>query len=135
MLETIVKSVIGITGGVLSFLLGEWTPLLTALCVFVVIDFLSGLLAGSKNEGLNSSKGFKGIPRKVLIFLMVAIGHTVDRLLGMDGHLFRDIVVYFYLANELISIIENTGRAGLPVPPVMTKIIAILKEKGDKTNK
>ena len=78
---------------------------------------------------LESNVGMFGIARKVFIFAMVSVAHLVDGVLG-DGHLFRDAVAFFYIANELLSIIENGGKLGAPIPPVIRQAIEVLKGKG-----
>jgi toxin secretion/phage lysis holin len=78
---------------------------------------------------LESNVGMFGIARKVFIFAMVSVAHLVDGVLG-DGHLFRDAVAFFYIANELLSIIENGGKLGAPIPPVIRQAIDVLKGKG-----
>lgn len=133
-METIIKMIIGFTGASVSYLWGEWTALLGALLLFVVVDYVSGIAAGVVEGSLSSKVGYKGIAKKVLIFAMVAIGHTVDQILG-GGHLFRDAIIFFYLANELISILENAGRVGVPIPPIIQRAVQLLREKGgDKGN-
>lgn len=128
-METLVKSAVAVGGAVTTHLLGEWSPLLTVLCTFVVIDYVSGVIASSIEGKLSSRVGLIGIARKVFIFAMVAIAHQVDTALG-DQHLLRDATIFFYLANELLSIIENAGRVGIPVPAPIQKAVEVLKKKG-----
>lgn len=128
-METMLKAIIGFIGASVSYLWGEWTALLGALLFFVILDYFSGLAAGFAEGTLSSKIGYQGIAKKVFIFAMVAIGHTVDQILG-EGHLFRDAVIFFYLANELISILENAGRMGVPIPPIIQKAIQLLRDKG-----
>lgn len=130
-MNNLFKAFIGIGGGAISFLFGGWDSLLWVLVAFAAIDWLTGVSA-SWNEGKLSSKvGFKGLNRKVLIFAMVAVAHLVD--VATEGILpfnLRDGVIFFYMANEVISIIENVGRAGLPVPEKLSEAIEVLKGKG-----
>jgi toxin secretion/phage lysis holin len=109
-----------------NHLWGEWSPLLQVLVLFVLVDYSTGLMASGMEGKLNSKVGFRGIPKKVMIFAMVAIGHAIDRAIG-DGHIFRDATIFFYLSNELLSIIENSGRIGLPVPDVLKRAVEVLK--------
>ncbi|MEK5175073.1 phage holin family protein [Heyndrickxia sp. FSL W8-0496] len=123
------KSIITVLGAVVGYLWG-WSPLLPILLVFVVLDYVSGMLASAVEGKLSSQVGFKSIPKKIMIFFLVAIGHLIDGLLG-DNHMFRDAVIFFFLSNELLSIIENSGRMGLPIPSILTKAVDILKGKED----
>jgi toxin secretion/phage lysis holin len=116
---------IGVTA---NHLWGEWSPLLQVLVLFVLVDYSTGLMASAVEGKLNSKVGFRGIPKKVMIFAMVAVGHAIDRALG-DGHIFRDATIFFYLSNELLSIVENSGRLGLPVPDVIKRAVEVLKGK------
>ena len=100
------------------------------LLAFVVIDYITGVLASALEGKLSSNVGRKGIAKKVFIFVIVAIAHVVDVCLG-DGNLFRDAAIFFYLANEMLSIIENAGRAGVPVPDILQKAIELFKSKSD----
>ncbi|KAF4324796.1 hypothetical protein G195_001011 [Phytophthora kernoviae 00238/432] len=103
--------------------------MLGVLLVFVILDYLTGIAAAGMTGKLESNVGMFGIARKVFIFAMVSVAHLVDGVLG-DGHLFRDAVAFFYIANELLSIIENGGRLGAPIPPVIRQAIEVLKGKG-----
>ncbi|MNB79515.1 Holin family protein [compost metagenome] len=128
-MENFIKIVIAVGGSAASFLYGGWSSLLNILLVFVIIDYVTGVIAASIEGKLSSKVGRIGIARKVAIFAIVAVAHLVDTALG-DAHLFRDAAIFFYIANELISLLENAGRMGAPVPPVLQKAIAVLKGKG-----
>ncbi|MGG3839636.1 phage holin family protein [Paenibacillus thiaminolyticus] len=128
------KSGAAAAGGAASILLGEWSGLLTALMIAVAIDYVTGVMASGAEGRLRSSIGLIGIARKVFIFFVVAVAYQVDSVLG-DQHLLRDATIFFYLANELLSIIENGGRLGVPLPQVLLKAVEVLKTKGgEKTN-
>ncbi|WP_369683963.1 holin family protein [Evansella sp. LMS18] len=137
MVETAVKTIIGIGGAALSFLFGGWTGLLAILVAFVVLDYITGLLAAyieGKKTGttkLSSKAGFTGIARKLLIFALVAAGHLIDKILG-NSHLIRETVIFFYIANEALSIIENAGRAGVPVPDLLKRAVHVFKKEKKK---
>jgi toxin secretion/phage lysis holin len=133
-LDNVFKSLMVAAGGLVGYVWGGWFALLEALVWFVVIDYVSGWIAAGIQGTLSSSIGFKGIGKKVLIFVMVAVGHKADEISGA-GHMVRDAVICFYLWNELLSIIENFGRAGVPVPDVIQRAVAVLKgkEKESKT--
>lgn len=106
--------------------------MLNILLAFVVIDYLTGIGAAYKEGTLNSTTGYWGIAKKVSIFAIVAVAHLIDTALG-DSHLFRDAAVFFYLANELLSLIENAGRIGAPIPPMLTKAVEVLKGKSGES--
>ncbi len=118
-------------GSVLSFLFGGWNGLLNALLFFVIIDYLSGILASWIEGALNSMVGYKGVAKKIGIFAIVAVAHVIDSTLG-DSHFIRDAAIFFYLANELLSITENAGRIGVPIPPAVKNAVQVLRGKGDQ---
>lgn len=124
-----------IAGG-LAYLFGGWSPLLTILVALVVIDYAIGMTAGALDGGLQSNKGWIGIARKVFIFAMVAVAHLIDLLLIESGietaEVVMTMVIVFYCINEILSITENAGRIGLPVPEQVRNAIEILKGKSDK---
>lgn len=117
--------------GLLTLLYGEWSALLTILVALVVIDFVTGMTAASLDGGLKSKIGMIGIARKVFIFAMVAVAHLIDLLLVESGfestELVMTMVIVFYAINEILSITENAGRIGLPVPDQIKNAIEILK--------
>jgi len=127
----IYKTGAAVIGAVIGYLFGGWSELLGILLAFVVLDYMTGILAASKEGTLRSAVGFKRIPKKVMIFLLVAVGHLIDRAVGTNG-LFRDATIFFYLANELLSIIENAGRMGLPIPEQIKQAVEILQGKSEK---
>jgi toxin secretion/phage lysis holin len=118
------------TGAVVGYLFGGWSVLLQILLAFVILDYMSGLLASGVEGKLSSKVGFKGIAKKLMIFCLVAVGHLVDKAIG-QGHMFSDAIVFFYLGNELLSILENAGRTGLPVPEQIKNAVDVLKGKGE----
>lgn len=120
----------GITGVLIAFTFGEWNQLLNVFLVIIVIDYLTGVLASIKEgHGLDSKVGFWGLSRKALMFLVILLGHQIDLLLGTGIEMVKNGVIYFYMTNELISITENYGRLGLPLPDKITRVISILKNK------
>jgi len=126
--EQTVKFVVAVSGAAASFLFGGWTQLLSILLVFVALDYVFGVAAAAKEGKLSSAVGAWGIPKKVAIFAIVAVAHLVDTALG-DAHLFRDMAIFFYLANELLSLIENAGRLGAPIPPGLKQAVEVLRGK------
>lgn len=131
-MDHIFKTVVSIGGVLASYLFGGWGALLGILLAFVIIDYITGFIAAGAEGKLSSEVGFKGIAKKILIFVLVAVAHLLDEALGGNNNIFRDAVIFFYLANELLSIIENAGRAGLPIPEVLKNAVEILKGKGDE---
>jgi toxin secretion/phage lysis holin len=129
--ETLFKIVVALSGASITYLWGEWSALLGVLVFIVAMDYITGVMASYHEGKLSSKIGLKGISKKVFIFAMVAIAYAIDKVMG-DGTLIRDAAIFFYLANELLSIVENAGRVGLPVPPAIKKSIEVLKNKGGK---
>lgn len=132
-MENLFKSAVAIGGAAASYFFGGWSALLNILLTFVVADYLTGVTAAAKEGRLNSEVGAWGIVRKVGIFAVVALAHLVDTALG-DAHLFRDAAIFFFLANELLSVIENAGRIGVPIPPVLQRAVEVLRGKGGDAN-
>ncbi|MBU9723497.1 MULTISPECIES: phage holin family protein [Bacillaceae] len=128
MAEPIIKPIVAIAGSTLSFLFGGWSSLLEALVAFVILDYITGLIAAYINQDLSSEQGLKGIFKKIFIFAMVAVGNVLDMTLGSEPFI-REAVIIFYIINETISIIENAHRANIPIPEKLKKGISILKEK------
>ena len=130
--KDIFKYIIAVGGSFATYLFGGWSALIQILVAFVVIDYVTGVLAAGVNGKLNSNIGLKGIAKKVFIFVIVACGHLVDNAMGTQD-IVRDAAIYFYIANELISILENAGEIGLPVPDILKNSIDRLKGKGEDT--
>lgn len=126
---------VGVIGGFLASLFGGWDAALTTLILFMVIDFISGLVVAgvfhnstkSETGTLQSFAGWKGLCRKCMTLLFVLIAYRLDLAIGVNY--IRDTVIIGFIANELISIIENAGLMGLPLPEVITQAIDILKKK------
>ena len=118
-------------GGCLGWVLGGWDGFLYALVTFVLTDYLTGLMAAAVEKKLSSEIGFKGIFRKVLIFMLVGIGHILDARVIGDGSVLRTAVIFFYISNEGISIIENAGRIGLPIPAKLKDILVQLHSRSE----
>lgn len=123
------KSIVAILGGVASYFFGGWSMALQTLVLFMAIDYLTGILAAGREGKLSSQVGAKGITRKVMIFIFVALGHSVDQYLGGGNSIFRDGTIAFFIANEFISITENAGRLGMPIPTQITKALDLLNSK------
>lgn len=122
--------------GVAGFLWGELDGLLIALLAFMAFDYLTGVVAAFKYRELSSNTGFIGLARKGLILVVVAIGHILDtQVLGGGSSFFRSALIGFYLANEGLSILENAGRLGVPLPVFLREALRQLKEKNDNPHK
>ena len=124
-------------GGVMGWLFGGFDGFLYALITFVVIDYLTGVLAAIYTKQLSSEVGFKGIAKKVVIFLLVGIGNVIDIEILKTGAILRTAIIFFYLSNEGISIIENAARLDLPIPEKLINVLRQIKEvdEDDKTSK
>lgn len=126
-----IKAGLATVGGYIAWFLGGFDGLLIALCVFAVVDYLTGVIAAVIEKNLCSRVGFKGIAKKFLMFLMVGIAAILDMyVLGGESPV-REVVIVFYIANEGISVIENSARLGLPVPKKLIGVLEQLKSEGD----
>ena len=115
-------------GGAVGAVMGGFDGFLYALIVFVVVDYLTGIMAAILNKRLSSEVGFHGIFKKVVIFALVAVGHIVDTHVIQNGSVIRTAVIFFYLSNEGISILENASRIGLPVPQKLKDVLEQLRD-------
>lgn len=116
-------------GGWLGYFLGGCDGLLYALIVFVIVDYITGVMCAINDKTLSSSVGFRGICRKVLIFLLVGIANILDIQVIGTGSVLRTAVIFFYISNEGISLLENAGHLGLPIPE---KIKVVLEQLHDR---
>lgn len=136
-IKNIMCAVLGVIGSSISTLFGGWDAALTTLIIFMAIDYISGIVVAgvfhksSKSDtgGLNSHIGWQGICRKGITLAIVLIACRLDLLIGTSY--IKDAVIIAFCANELISIVENAGLMGLPIPDVIIKAIDVLKEKSD----
>ena len=110
-------------GGFVGWFLGGFDGFLYALLVFVIIDYLTGVMVAVLEKKVSSSVGFRGIFKKILIFCLVAIGHIIDTQVIQNGSVLRTAVIFFYLSNEGISILENVALIGLPVPEQLLHLL------------
>ena len=127
-----IQLVFAAVGGWLGYFLGGCDGLLYALIAFVVIDYITGVMCAIADKSLSSEVGFKGICRKVLIFLLVGIGHIVDAQVIGSGGVLRTAVIFFYLSNEGVSLIENAAHLGLPVPDKLKAVLEQLHDRAEK---
>lgn len=137
-MKNVICAIFGIIGGFIANAFGGWSAALTTLLIFMGVDYLSGLiLAGvfhaspkSEDGTLESYAGWKGLVRKGMTLLIVLIGARMDMLLGVSY--IRDAMVIAFCVNELLSIIENMGLMGVPMPEILTNAIEMLKSKSEK---
>ncbi|MGU7876789.1 phage holin family protein [Streptococcus suis] len=128
-LLTLKKMLFSMIGGLIGSLFGELDGILYALLVFIIIDYLTGIFAAVVEKQLSSSIGFRGIFKKIAILFLVSTGHLIDTAIIKQGGTIRTMVIFFYLSNEGLSILENTVRIGLPIPE---KLQAILKQINER---
>lgn len=116
-------------GGLIGHVFGQVDGVLFALVVFVSIDYLTGLMAAIVEKKLSSRIGFRGIFKKIVLFFLVAVGHIIDTRLIQTGTSIRTAIIFFYLSNEGLSILENAVRIGLPIPRQLKLILKQFKEE------
>ncbi len=119
-------------GGWLGYFLGGCDGLLYALLAFVVVDYITGVMCAISDHTLSSEVGFKGICRKVLIFLLVGIANVLDVQVIGTGSVLRTAVIFFYISNEGVSLLENAGHLGLPIPEKMKDVLQQLHDRSEK---
>lgn len=122
-------------GGWLGWFLGGCDGLLFALVAFVAVDYITGVMCAVGDKTLSSEVGFKGICRKVLIFLLVGIANTLDVQVIGTGSILRTAVIFFYISNEGVSLLENAGHLGLPIPEKMKAVLEQLHDRAENTDK
>ena len=122
-------------GGFIGWLLGGFDGFLYALISFAVIDYITGVMCAIADKKLSSAVGFKGICRKVLIFVLVGIGNLVDVYVLGEAGVLRTAVIFFYLSNEGISLLENSAHLGLPIPQKLKSVLEQLHNRNEKEEK
>ena len=128
----VIQAIFTAIGGWLGYFLGGFDGLLYALLVFVIIDYITGVMCAVADKKLSSQVGFKGICRKVLIFALVGIGHLLDTHVIGSGSILRTAITFFYLSNEGLSLIENAAYLGLPIPAKLKTILEQLHDRAEK---
>ena len=131
----VIQMVITAIGGWLGYFLGGCDGLLFALMAFVVIDYITGVMCAINDRKLSSEVGFRGICRKVLIFLLVGIANILDVQVIGTGSVLRTAVIFFYLSNEGVSLLENAAHLGLPVPDAVKTVLEQLHDRSEKEDK
>ncbi|HEL0019115.1 TPA: phage holin family protein [Streptococcus equi subsp. zooepidemicus] len=127
-----IQFVFTLIGGWLGYFLGGCDGLLIALVMFVVMDYISGVMCAIADKNLSSEVGFKGICRKVLIFILVGIANILDVQVIGTGSVLRTAIIFFYISNEGVSLLENAAHLGLPVPEKLKVVLKQLHDKSDK---
>ena len=127
-----IQLIVSAVGGWLGYFLGGCDGLLYALIAFVVIDYITGVMCAIINRELSSAVGFKGIFRKVLIFLLVGIANIIDVQVVGTGAVLRTAVIFFYISNEGVSLLENAGHLGLPIPEKIKTVLEQLHDRAEK---
>ena len=130
-----VQLVFTAVGGWLGWFLGGCDGLLVALVAFVAIDYITGVMCAVIDRNLSSEIGFKGIFKKVLIFLLVGVANILDVQVIGAGSVLRTAVIFFYLSNEGVSLLENAAYLGLPIPETLRDVLEQLHDKGRKGDK
>lgn len=126
-----IQLVFSALGGWIGYFLGGCDGLLYALIAFVVIDYITGVMCAIINRELSSAVGFKGIFRKVLIFLLVGIANIIDVQVIGTGAVLRTAVIFFYISNEGVSLLENAGHLGLPIPEKIKTVLEQLHDRAE----
>ena len=127
-----IQLVFAAVGGWLGYFLGGCDGLLYALVAFAAVDYITGVMCAVADKKLSSEVGFKGICRKVLIFLLVGAANILDVQVIGTGSVLRTAVIFFYISNEGVSLLENASHLGLPIPEALKEVLALLHERAEK---
>ncbi|WP_088313030.1 phage holin family protein [Bacillus cereus] len=132
-IDVLMKTFIATFGAFCGYFLGGWDTTLKVLVIMAAIDYLTGVIAAGFNGELKSKVGFKGIAKKVVLFLLVAAATQADAIVGTNSAL-REVTIFFFIGNELLSLLENAGRMGIPLPSALTNAVEVLGGKSKKTS-
>lgn len=130
-----IQAVFMAIGGWLGWYLGGCDGLLYALLGFVIMDYITGVMCAIADKKLSSEVGFKGLCRKVLIFILVGAANIIDVQITGTGSVLRTAVIFFYISNEGLSLIENAGHLGLPIPEKLKAVLEQLHDRAEKEDK
>ena len=128
-MDNIFKQIMAAICTLISFLFGDIEGMMIALIALIVLDYISGVIAAAVEKRLSSEVGAKGIAKKIFMLLIVALANIVDINVIGDGHALKTVTVVFYICNECISLIENAGRIGVPVPKKLLDVLEQLRDK------
>ena len=131
-IQIIIDSIAGAVGAVLGFMYGEVTGLFWALIAFMATDYITGVVVAAINKQLSSEVGFRGLAKKLMILVFVSLGHIADMYVLGGTPVAMSAVMLFYIANEGLSIIENAGNLGLPLPKKLKDIMVQLKKESEE---
>ena len=123
-----------VVGGVVGYFLGGLDGLLIVLLVFMVIDYITGIMCAIKEGTISSKTGFAGICKKILILILVGMSNMLDVYVLQTGSMLRTAALFFYISNEGVSILENAGKLGLPIPSKIKNVLAQLHDKAEDTS-
>ena len=126
-----IQMVFAAVGGWLGYFLGGCDGLLIALVVFAVVDYITGVMCAVSDKELSSKVGFRGICRKVLIFILVGAANILDAQVIGSGSVLRTAVIFFYLSNEGVSLLENAAHLGLPIPKKLKDVLAQIHDRAE----
>mgnify|MGYP001149715069 FL=1 len=129
--DTIIKTLSGAVGAVLGFLYGKITGLFVAIIALMALDYVTGILCGIAAKALSSEVGFRGLVKKLMVLVIIAVGHLIDTYIIGTGSALMTAVILFFAANEGISILENAAKLGLPIPQKLRDILEQLRKDDD----
>src|SRR5690606_6059559 len=127
--EAVTKTVIAALGTAATYLWGGWDAVFTALVVLACMDYVTGWAAAWVHGRLSSNVGRRGIAKKVGMFVVISVGHIMDQLGGLGEPILRTVAIWWYIGNEALSIVENLGEIGVPIPGRLRNALARLREE------
>lgn len=133
-IDVLIKSFIFTFGGFCGYFLGGWDTTLRVLLIMAAIDYITGVIAAGYNGELKSKVGFKGIAKKVVLFLLVGAATQADLAIGTNSAI-REATIFFFIGNELLSLLENAGKMGIPLPQSLTNAVEVLGGKQKQEDK
>ena len=126
-----IKGATAVIGGIAAYIWGGWDPLIIVLVAMVSIDYITGVINAGLQHGLSSQVGFKGLLKKIVIFMIVAVGTLIDRIIPATNAAVRTAVCMYYIANEGLSILENAAEMGLPLPSALKKVLGQIRREDE----